>query len=86
MNAYETTGRGEKLLVEFVEIVRILHEFITFTIPYSSFAFFPLPSPLSSAFLFYLPKIEIYIYIYNVYMLDILSIDIFSGKLIISDD
>lgn len=75
------------MLVEFVEIVRILHEFITFTIPYSSFAFFlPLSSPPSSAFLFYLPKIEIYIYIYNVYMLDILSIDIFSGKLIISDD
>lgn len=84
MNAYETTGRGEKLLVEFVEIVRILHEFITFTIPYSSFAFFPPSSPPPSAFLFYLPKIEIYIY--NVYMLDILSIDIFSGKLIISDD
>lgn len=39
-------GEGEKLLVEFVEIVRILHEFITFTIPYSSFAFFP--PPLSS--------------------------------------
>lgn len=38
-------GGGEKLLVEFVEIVRILHEFITFTIPYSSFAFFP-PFPL----------------------------------------
>lgn len=61
-------GGGEKLLVEFVEIVRILHEFITFTIPYSSFAFFPLPSPLSSAFLFYLPKIEIYIYIQCVYV------------------
>lgn len=85
MNAYETTGRGEKLLVEFVEIVRILHEFITFTIPYSSFAFFPPPLSSFICISILLAKNRD-IYIYNVYMLDILSIDIFSGKLIISDD